>query len=193
MKIIWHQNPLRTTVHLDDSDKQRLLLFIQNEKYSEMLCSLDLWLKGDIDKKIEPTIENMLNRISEWGEICNMKTNNEEVQYLVDALQYSHGGDCVCWACSCEKCFAEAALAINTIEGLGKHSANKIMNAFGEKGDRTINEAISILEMPYDYDTRHKSWEKYSREDYEKNFSRWQAEKDTAIKWLRKYKEEHNF
>jgi hypothetical protein len=193
MKINWHQNPLKTTVDLDESDKQKLLLCIQNEEYSNILCELDLCLAGKIKKEVEPTIEEIHNQISKWGEICNMKTDDEEVQYLVDALQYSHGGDCTCWPASCEKCHAEEALGIDTIKGLGKHPANKIMNAFGEKGDRTIDEAIESLEKPYEYEARHKSWEKYSREDYEKNFPRWQAEKDAAIVWLRKYKEEHGF
>ena len=41
MKIHWHQNPLKSTVEVDDRDKERILLYIQNEYYSDILCDLD--------------------------------------------------------------------------------------------------------------------------------------------------------
>jgi hypothetical protein len=193
MKINWHQNPLRTTVDVDDRDKQMILLAIQNEEYVEILCSLDLWMKGEIKKDTPPTMEDIQKQISRWGEICNMGIDHEDVQMYVSDLQHSHGGDCTCWPATCSKCLAESYLGIDTIKGLGKHEASKIMGAFGEKGDKTIDEALEILRTPYDYEKRHSSWKNYAPEEYAKHIPRWESEKKRAIEWLEKYKEEHGF
>lgn len=193
MKINWHQNPLKTTIDVDDQDKQMILLALQNEEYSNILCGLDLWLSDKIQKNIPHSIEEIHRRVSDWGEICNMDINHEDVQAVVEDLQSGHGGDCTCWPMSCSKCRAESFLGVDTIKGLGKHEGNKIMNAFGEKGDNTIDEALEILRAPYDYEKRHPSWKNYTREEYEKHTIRWEAEKKKAIKWLEKYKEEHGF
>lgn len=193
MKINWHQNPLRTTVEVDDRDKQMILLGIQNEEYVEILCSLDLWMKGKIKKDTPPTMEDIQKQISRWGEICNMGIDHEDVQLYVSDLQYSHGGDCTCWPCTCSKCRAESFIGIDTIKGLGKHEASNIMGAFGEKGDRTIDEALEVLKAPYNYENRDPAWDKYPREEYEKHIPRWEAERKKAIDWLQKYKEEHGF
>jgi hypothetical protein len=191
MKINWNPNPLATTVELDNNDKRRILLYIQSERYESILCGLDLWLEGKINKDTPATIEEIHKRVSKWGDICNMEIDHPCVQELVEELQGIHIGDCTCHAASCMKCHAESALGIDTIKGLGQHQANKIMNAFN-KGS-SIEEAIENLRKPYLYEDRHPAWEKYSREDYEKHFTRWQAEKDVAITWLLRYKEEHGF
>lgn len=193
MKINWHQNPLKTTVDVDERDKQVILLAIQNEEYSQILCSLDNWLQRKTKKDDEPTLEKVHEKIRAWGEICNMEVDHEDVQMYVEELQCSHGGDCVCWACTCFKCLAESYLGIDTIKGLGQHEAAKIMSAFGDKGDRTIDEALDVLKTPYDYEKRHSSWDKIPREEYEKHIPRWEAEKKRAIEWLEKYKETHGF
>lgn len=193
MKTNWNQNPLRTSVDLDEQDLKTILLSIQNEHYTNILCDIDLWLSGKIDKEVPYTAEEVQRRISKWGEICNMEVTHDEVQLIVEELQGSHGGDCVCWPCTCFKCVAESHLGIDTLSGLGKHEASSIMGAFGKNGDRTIDEAIESLNIPHTYETRHSSWEKYSREEYEKHIPRFDAESKRAAEWLRKYKEEHGF
>jgi hypothetical protein len=193
MKINWHQNPLKTTIDVDNQDKQMILLALQNEQYSEILCSIDNWLQRKTRKDAEPTIEKIHEKIREWGEICNMTADHEDVQIVIEDLQHGHGGDCTCWPMACSKCMAESFLGIDTIKGLGKHEAAKIMSAFGKNGDKTIDEALEALKTPYDYEKRHSSWEKYSREEYEKHIPRWEVEKKKAIEWLEKYKQEHGF
>lgn len=193
MKIIWNQNPLMSAVEVDEQDKRTLLLAIQNEEYVEILCSLDMWMDGKIKKDTPPTIEDIKGQVSKWGEICNMDIDHEDVQRMVDYLQSSHGGDCTCWPATCPKCMAESYLGIDTIKGLGKHEASNIMSAFGKDGDRTIDEAIDALKIPYKYENRHKAWDKYPREEYEKHIPRWEAERARAIEWLEKYKQEHGF
>jgi len=193
MKINWHQNPLRTAVDLDERDKLMLLHSIQNEEYSEILCSLDNWLGRKTKKDVEPTLEKVHEEIREWGAICNMKITHEEVQLIIDDLQGSHGGDCTCWPMTCFKCMAESYLGIDTLSGLGKHQAAKIMGAFGKNGDRTIDEAIETLKTPIDPEKRDPVWDKYPREEYEKHIPRWESERKSALKWLEAYKEEHQF
>jgi alpha-L-fucosidase len=92
---------------------------------------------------------------------------------------------------TCVKCMAEEALGISTIEGLGKHSAHKIMGAFGENS--SIDEAINRLETKPDYTYKPESWINFSQKEYEKHIPRWEAERLAALKWLKTYKEEHGF
>jgi hypothetical protein len=193
MRIIWNQNPLRTVVELDEQDKRLLLLSVQNERYANILCEINLWLSGKIDKNTPQTTEEVQKRINKWEEVCNMDETHHEVQLLVEELQGSHGGDCVCWPCTCFKCLAEDHLGISTTKDLGKHEGSYIMGAFGKNGDRTIDEAIESLKTKHSYETRNLSWAKYSREEYEKHIPRWESEKKNALEWLQKYKEEHGF
>jgi len=190
MKIHWNENPLRSTVEIDDSDKEQILLYIQNEYYMDILCELDLWLEQKIKKDDEPTLEKVHEKIRGWGEICNMTVDHEEVKAYEDYLQMSHGGDCTCFPGACVKCHAEDALGISTIEGLGKHSAHKIMGSFGENG--TIDEAITILEQKPSYE-KTEVWKGFTQEEYEKHIPRWESEREVALKWLKAYKEKHGF
>lgn len=190
MKIHWNQNPFRTTIVLDESDRERIVLFIQSEEYSDILCELDLWLQGKIRTEIEVTLDEVHKEISAWGAICNMKTDDPRVNSIEEDLQHSHGGDCVCWPMTCMRCVAEGAIGVNTLEGLGKHSAHKIMSAFGKDGDRTIDEAIEILNQTPSYQ-RPDNWPHGM--SYEKHVPRWESERQAALKWLKEYKETHRF
>lgn len=193
MKINWNPNPLRTTIDLDDRDRQMILLYIQAEEYSDVLCSLDNWLERKTKKDDEPTLEKVHEKIQVWREIYNMKLDHEEVKAYEDYLQMGHGGDCVCWAVSCVKCRAEAALGLDTVRGLGPHEAAAVMGAFGKGQDKTIDDAIETLKTPIDATKRDPVWNKYPLEEYTKNIPRWEAERVRALKWLEKYKEEHEF
>jgi hypothetical protein len=62
------------------------------------------------------------------------------------------------------------------------------MNAFGEKGDRTIDEAISRLEIPQVY-KKPDTWPE--KAGYEQHIPRWEAERKSALAWLKKYREQH--
>lgn len=96
-----------------------------------------------------PTLEQVHQKIKDWRSICNMKVTDEEVEWVVRGLRTEHGGDCTCIPCSCRKCWAEEYLGIDTIAGLGKHSAAKIQGAF--KIGKTIDAAIDILSEEKEY------------------------------------------
>ncbi len=186
MKINWNPNPLLTTIELDNRDREHILLYIQTKLYEDILCDLDLRLKGELGQKTPLTLDEIRSKVSGWGRICNMYIDREEVKSYEVYLQTSHGGDCTCFPCSCMKCHAEEALGISTIQGLGKHSAHKIMGAFSE--NRTIDEAITYLEQKPSY-VKPDNWPT----DYEKYIPRWKSEREAAIKWLKTYKQEHGF
>lgn len=188
MKINWNQNPLRTTVDVDENDRERILLYIQNEEYTDILCDLDLWIKGTIRKDVPVTVEKIAEELSEWGQICNMKTDDEQVNMHVAGLQHSHGGDCTCFPATCFKCLAEESLGIDTIRGLGKHSAHKIYMIFNENPDLTLDEAIAKLEEPAEY-IKPSTWP--DGVGYEHHIPRWKREREAAVKWLKQYREDH--
>lgn len=190
MKIHWEENPLDTVVETDERDRKMILYYLQSESYSNLLCSLDLQLTGQIRKDDPPlTLEDVKERISKWGEICNMDTDHEEVQLYVDYLTYGHCGDCTCLAATCLKCIAEDALGINTIKGLGKHSAHKIQNLFLQPG-ATIDSVLEKLSQPAEY-KKPDTWPEHM--GYEQHIPRWKKEREQAYTWLKSYKEEKGF
>jgi len=192
MKINWHQNPFKTTIELDDRDKQMILLAYQNKEYTEILCDLNLRFKGSI-KKDEPfTMDIIQKEVDKWGDICNLEVDSEEIQDYIKWLNTEHVGDCTCVPCSCIRCRVEDMLGINTISGLGKHSAYKVQGAFGKDGNRTIDEAIEHLEKPMDR-TKPEAWKNHTQEEFEKHVPRWEKEREIAASWLKRYKEEHGF
>lgn len=188
MKINWNENPLKSTIEVDQSDRERILLYIQNEYYLDLLCHLDLWLHGDIQNDDEPTIEKIQEQISTWARVCNIGTDDQEVEEYVEDLQSQHAGDCTCLPIGCMKCRAEEALGFSTIAGLGEHSARKIQALFERY--ETINEVLEELRKPYSYE-RPENWPKSI--DYEKHIPRWEAERVHAAEWLTQYKRLHGF
>lgn len=190
MKINYKPNPFHTTVELDDRDKQMILLAYQNEEYTQLLCSLHMRLEGKYEK--EPLTDNEVikKEVDKWGAICNLNVDSPEIVQYISYINESHFGDCTCFACSCIRCQIEDMIGINTIAGLGKHQANKVLGAFGKEGDRTIDEAIESLEKDRDY-VKPDNWP--DSVGYEVHIPRWENERITAIAWLNKYKEEHGF
>lgn len=190
MKINWHPNPFRTTVEIDDRDKQMLLLAIQNEQYSEILCSLKLDLNGEFNRPALTDLEVIKKEVDKWGGICNLDVDSEEVQNYISYLNTEHMGDCTCVPCSCMRCHAEEMLGINTIKGLGKHQANSVLGAFGKDGNKTINEALVSLYTIREY-RKPATWP--DSVGYEVHIPRWESERISAAAWLKQYKEEHGF
>lgn len=189
MKIHWNQNPFQTTIELDERDKHMILLAYQNERYSDLLCDLDMIL---IRKDDPLDLDYVKGIVGNWGEICDLTVNSPEVQNVIEDLKYTHAGDCTCIPCTCTRCIAEDMLGINTIEGLGKHSAYRAQEAFGGDGKRTIDEAIESLTEPKEYVMRD-AWKNFSRAEFEKHIPRWEKEREAAAMWLKAYKERHGF
>lgn len=191
MKIHWNQNPLKTTVELDNTDRKQILTYIQKEAYQDILCDLDLWIAGEIDVNNKLTLEKVQQRIQEWEEICNMSIDHDEVKQYEEYLQTSHVGDCTFFSMTCSKCLAEEALGIDTIQGLDKHSGYIFLHMFGE--DNTIDHVIEQLSREKAYEKKPESWKNFSDEEYEKHIPHWEAERKVALEWLKQYKEEHGF
>ena len=92
MKIDWHPNPFKTKVEIDDRDKQMLLLAIQNEQYSEILCSLKLDLKGKFNRPALTDLEVIKKEVNKWSDICNLDVDSEEVLDYIHYLNIEHMG-----------------------------------------------------------------------------------------------------
>jgi len=196
MKITWTENPLETRVELDVDDKLLLHERLKVEYLEDRLISTCIELNPD--QRVNTTIEERVERARRALDI-DFSLDDEEKdgqtlsQYLegraadfAQELMGKHIGDCTCVPCSCTKCRAESMLGIDTIKGLGKHTAYKIDAAF--KGDVTIDEAIRRLE---DYQPTYDPNSKWPRSDWEQHVPRWIEESKRAHAWLVAYRDEH--
>lgn len=177
MKIIWNENPLQTSVILDEYDHEVFKLKLYIDQLENHLVGCHFYLSDGEFFNLEKAKEEAA------VDFDNIKLKvDQNFDYLVKELEFgTHMGDCTCVPCSCEKCHAEDLLGINTIEGLGKHSAYKIDSLFHEV--KTID---NVLESLYNYEPK-ANWD--GAEVY---FDRWKQEAKHAYEWLKKYKEEHN-
>lgn len=193
MKINWNQNPFLTSVEIDERDEQMILVAIQNEKYTSLLCNLDMELDGKFNWPALTDLDEIKRQVDRWSAICNLEIDSEEVQMYIYGLSTPHMGDCTCVPCSCIRCQVEEMLGINTLQGLGKHQAYKVQGAFGKEGSKSIDEAINSLNKPYTIENRSDSYRDYSEEDYNNLLVRWNSERESAIRWLQQYRERHGF
>ncbi len=182
MKIIYKENPLETVVELDDSEKELIRLKVRAETIFEDAYMASYYLREDkFDLEKVRAYIGYISRPKELEEHLEELTNG----YL-ESLQSSHCGDCVCFACSCEKCYAESKIGIDTISGLGSHSANKIMYEFREH--KTIDEVINSLD---NYNPVMGECWKDNVERWKSHLPRWKEEAKVAAEWLKNYKKEH--
>lgn len=199
MKINWNQNPLKTTVELDEHEKKEFWYKIKIKMLKEKIYEANFYLKEqylNIDKAnvaVDTSCFYDENGENSKDSKLDLKVDQKFEDY-VEELQGIHVGDCTCIPCTCMKCLAEMILGIDTIEGLRKHEAHYIDSAF-EKLDN-IDEVIEYLKN-YDADriadNDSKSWKHKNPELWASSVPRWNKEAREAAKWLTKYKEEHNF
>ena len=189
MRIEWARNPLESKIILDDHDKEILKLKIRIQEYEEIIGCAHISLDVNDQRFYSP---------AKAFEYTSRYTNDEAMDksvermygFLLHALEDdSHCGDCTCFPAPCLKCWAEDLVGIYTIDGLGKHSANKI-DGILRTPDISLDEAIIKLLNP-DYSKKYSAWDKYSDEEYFKHVPRWTQESIDAGKWLQKYKEDH--
>lgn len=193
MKITYNKNPLWTTVELNETEQKELWYKVKIKEMEELLFEAYFNLRDgkhyDLDKA-RKAVEPDYYMTGEEGDENNIdKRCDEMVQWYVSELKGNHVGDCTCVACSCLKCHAEDLIGINTIKGLGKHSAYKIQAAFGKNNEKTIDEALDYLKK---YNPQKGAgWERFSQADFDQYVPRWKSEARHAYDWLLNYKNEH--
>ena len=131
MKINYNKNPLYTTVELTEEEKKELWYKIKIEILENKVFEGGYYLEDNNRFDIERARKILKLEYDKDDNNTIDKQCNEMVECYIVELAYGHAGDCTCNAFSCGKCQAETLLGIDTIEGLGKHSAYKIDNAFG--------------------------------------------------------------
>ena len=191
MKIHWAQNPLQTTVELDDHDKEILRLKANVEVLEEHLSEASFHL--DEGKWFDLAKAHAAIDLHYDKEAVQESITQRVGWYIPELERGIHCGDCTCVPASCSKCHAESVLGIDTIKGVGKHALTKIEGCFLkpqiEKGkwagydlDVTIHDAIRKLEN-YEPKADWAGWEVHA--------PRWKAEASRALEWLRAYRDEH--
>lgn len=182
MRIIWTPNPLFTRVELDEHDREKLKLRIEISELHDLLGEACFCLKDGDRFDLERARRAVL--YENWTGKGNPTARrvDELFEHYVEELVGQHVGDCTCFPATCSKCLAEDMLGINTMKGLGKHSAIKINSAFGGTADGDMDEAIRRLES-YEPKADFDGWEAHA--------PRWRAEAKAALKWLKAYRDEH--
>lgn len=192
MKINYNKNPLYTTISLDEHEKKELWYQIKLEDFENRLFNAYFYLNKDKFFDIEKAkreVDPDYYCTDEKSPID--KRCDELLQHYLDELQSNHIGDCICVPCSCSKCHVESLLHIDTIQGLGKHAAHKINEAFGKNNEKTIDEALDYLKNydPTPLDPESESWKKMG--GYEQYMPRWKQEAKVAYEWLLSYRDKH--
>lgn len=190
MKINYQPNPFKTTIELDDRDKHMIVLAYKNEALCDMVITLSMDLNDQFKNKQFNTLDDVKKHVSGWEKIVDLDIDSDEIKSYISFLNEEHMGDCTCIPCTCMRCYVEDMLEIRTLAGLGKHSARKIQGAFGKDSDKSIDEAIAVLEQKPHY-IKPYTWP--DQVGWDQHIPRWEKEREVAIKWLKKYKEEHGF
>lgn len=221
MKITYTPNPLNTIIELDEHEKEVLKLKIKIRELEESLGSASVlldpknasWIMKPsprhpegrtIESLIAEVLDSYLNMSYMYseGEYEGKGLDgrvNELFDYCMDDLTSNHVGDCICVAMSCSKCHTEELLGINTIKGLGKHSAHKIESAFSNGRDadgkwlpeKSIDEVLEILKN-YTVVAPTKNLDGWAKlGGWEQYVPRWTAEAKAAYEWLKSYKDAH--
>lgn len=144
MKIIYNQNPLASTIELNDYEYEILRLKIKIDMLENKMVEANMYLnehRFDLEAAKQTVDLHFLDEPSSF---------NAELErtftYLKDELTGVHSGDCTCFPCSCCKCAVEDMLEIDTLDKAGKHVLNKVNHVFDQPGVLTCDDAITWLE-----------------------------------------------
>lgn len=194
MKFIWNDNPMRTSVVLDDADRRLLRALVEVEELRECIggAHLDLdpeWRQQHSKTEDSVAIQNAIMCLRyEWiegeAEVCG-KTFAQHVDdrtalYARELESGVHDGDCTCVACSCLKCHAERLAGIDTIGGLTKGMGHAIAHRFapGKTSADVVAELRAYAPNPNDC------------ERLRAHHDRWVADARAAADWLERYRSE---
>jgi hypothetical protein len=193
MNIIYKDNPLTTEIELNEEEQSKLWYKVKIAKMEEKLFDASYYLEGEnfnLEKAKFSVNQNFYFGENDDEESPLDKEANEMFINLSIELKSMHAGDCTCIPCSCFKCYAESLVGVDTLKGLSKYSAEKIMSGFGYgKDNKTIEEVINDMENDDCIPTEDlERWEKMG--GYEQYIPRWKNELEEALKWLKTYKQE---
>ncbi len=201
MKIIYNENPLRTSVELDEHDREVFRLKLKIEEQENLLFNIHFNLTRDESFRGESLDLDAAKRSANpdyyMAEKDGEKTPLDKrvdslFETYVEELMSIHSGDCTCVPCSCMKCHAENTLGIDTLKPFpGKHELSKIDAAFS-KG-RTLAEALAHLKDHKISREKPESWKNTSQESYESHIPRWEKEQAQAYEYLKNYANERSF
>jgi hypothetical protein len=184
MIIHYNENPLKTRVELDDRDLEILKLNIKIARLEDVVFEISYYVKDGKHYDLE-----RVRKVSKYE--LEEDANIERLyEYAVEELTLgrTHLGDCTKFPMSCEKCWAESLIGINTIEGMSG-SGHYINNAFDD--DRTIEEAIEWLENYAPVKTEQWLKNDPNGETWNEHFPRWKKGAQQGAEWLKKYRAEH--
>ena len=200
MKITYNKNPLYTTVELDENEKKEFWYKIKIEEMTNLLFEAHFYSDSErfdlerVKRAVDPEYYLKEGHKGKDGEKTKLDEECDvRLKAYLDDLRGCHVDDCTCVPCSCSKCHAESLLCIDTMPGLGKHSAHKIDAAFGKDNEKSIEQAIESLANYNPYlpspPKDAKVWEKLG--GYEQYIPRWNKEAKAAHDWLVNYKNKH--
>jgi hypothetical protein len=199
MRFEWNVNPLETSIFLDDSDRKYLRLAIRIEAALSAISHRDLRDRA----KTPEGAERYAKYIKNYDDVAFDEDEvsadiDKRVEMFEAELQGPHVGDCICFACTCTKCWAESLLDIDTIAGLSKHEASKIDSCFTDTTTKpwsrktlTADQVIAELSTPINRE-KNEHWKNSSQEEYERHIPRWEAEREQALQWYKAYIKEHS-
>ena len=72
MKINWNQNPLLTTVDVDERDRNVILTYLQSEALMDLFCEIDYLINKDAIG-----FEDTKKIMQKWIPIADMETTDE--------------------------------------------------------------------------------------------------------------------
>lgn len=203
MKIIYHENPLRTVVELDEHDRQVFWLKIKVEELQNRLFDVHFSLtEGEffnLDRaRRDADPESYIQEDNQEKVSVDKRVDSLFDAYVKDLAGW-HSGDCTCVACSCMKCRAEEILGVDTLKPFpGKQVLAKVDSAFcsyenGEKKERSLAEAIAHLRDYKIPRQKPDAWNKTSQAEYEKHIPRWESEQARAYEYLNNYATQKTF
>lgn len=133
MKITYYENPLRTTVELDDDDRAKMRLAIKMDQLEWGCVGAEFYLTKD-----PPNIERALGDVRYYQD---EKVWDKILAESEAALLEPHCGDCTSQPAPCSKCRAEEYLGMRTFEG-NKREGYYIAMAFckGASVDKALAE-----------------------------------------------------
>lgn len=143
MKIIYDRNPLHVKIYLDDKEKEIFKWKYIAKQLEDNISIIEMFLQDGPGFSVQKALQ-----------YCRDISHIEKyVSPLIEALTEQHSGDCIAFACSCGKCWAEDILEISTAPP-SKRIGSAIWNAFFQlktQDNITENVLLTLKEKQLKY------------------------------------------